>query len=243
MKKNKYGLSSWDEVNFGGRNNNQPRKDLFLRLNEGSNNIRIVTKPYQYFVHRWKDSPNDPGFGYKVKCSAFYGECPICDIVDSSSDDKTKLMKAKQRWYVGVIDRVTQTFKILDISFAIYNAIKEYNNDDDWGNPELYDINIKVNSKGGATGYYSVIPRPKSPLSSADLEIKKEVENVHLDEIVARCKPPTPEEVAKRMEAIRKYKNSNSNANAPTANQAAEVEREELASSGDEDFTFPTQAN
>jgi len=239
---NKYGLSSWDDVNFGGRSGNQPKKDLFLRLNEGNNIMRIITKPYQYFVHRWKDSPSDPGFGSRIKCSKFHGSCPICDIVDNSNDDRIKAMKARQRWYVGVIDRVTQTFKILDISFAVFNAIKECNNDEEWGNPELYDINIKVNPKGGATGYYSVIPRGKAPLSSADLEIKKIVENTYLDEIIERCKPPTPEEVLKRMEAIRKYKHSSSNTTAATPAMTqleAEMEREELTSSTDEDFSFP----
>src|SRR3990167_4271175 len=183
------GMTTWDNdvkrPAFGQNN-----KDLYMRLENGTNVLRVITKPHVYNVHRYKANESDPGYGDRILCSAFHGSCPVCDKGD----------KAKRRWLVGIIDRKTSAYKILDISVSVYKAIQELVRDEDYGDPSMYDIDIKVDKQGGATGYYNVVPKPKKPLSPSDLQIK---ESVDLDDLKRRCVPPTPEKVLERLEALK----------------------------------------
>ncbi len=183
-----YGEIAWSDDIQGDKKTNS--KDLFLRLDEGDNELRLVTKPFQYLVHKIKKDPANPkDFGQKVNCSIVHGSCPADDFGD----------KAKLRWLLGVISRKTGTYKILDVSFAVMSQIKKYAANVRWGDPTKYDINIIVDKNGGATGYYSVQPIPKEPLSAADQQIK---DNVDFDDLKRRVTPPTPEAVQKRMVQI-----------------------------------------
>ena len=165
-------------------------KDLFLRLDKGQNEIRLVTAPYQYLVHKYKKNPEDPkDFGRKVNCSAVHGSCPLCDAGD----------KAKRRWLLGVISRKTNTYKILDISWTVFSQIQKYARNPKKGNPMLYDINIEVDPNGGAAAYYSVQTYDKEPLSAADQVIR---DNVDLTDLQRRVTPPTAEFVQKLINKI-----------------------------------------
>jgi hypothetical protein len=177
-------------TDFGGGDKKQTNnKDLFLRLVEGSNELRLVTSPFQYLVHKYKKE-GDAGFGQKVGCSIMHGSCPLCELGD----------KAKARWFYGVIDRKTGTYKILDVSFSVFGSIRKLaRNTQRWGDPTKYDIDIVVDKNGGATGYYSVQPISKEPLSATDQQIK---DNADLDDLKRRCTPPTVENVQKRMDKI-----------------------------------------
>jgi hypothetical protein len=184
-----FGEVSWNDDVFPGDNKKQTNsKDLFLRLDEGPNEIRILTQPYQYLVHKYKKE-GDNGFGQKVQCSAIHGSCPLCADGD----------KAKPRWLLGVISRKTGTYKILDISFAVFSQIRKYNKNPRFGDPTKYDINIEVDKNGGATGYYSVQALPKEPLSAADQVIK---DSIDFDDLKRRVTPPTPEKVQARLDKI-----------------------------------------
>lgn len=188
-----FGEVSWNDDVFGGENKKQNNsKDLFLRLDEGSNEMRIITQPFQYLVHKYKKE-GDNGFGQKVSCSAIHGSCPLCALGD----------KAKPRWLLGVISRKTGTYKILDISFAVFGQIRKYaRNTNRWGDPTKYDIDIVVDKNGGATGYYSVQAISKEPLSAADQVIRDEVNSTGLDDLKRRVTPPTPDQVQKRIDKI-----------------------------------------
>ncbi len=189
---NTFGEVSWeDDVFSGGDKQKLNAKDLFLRLDEGSNEMRIITQPFQYLVHKYKKDPNNPkDFGQKVSCSAIHGSCPLCTMGD----------KAKPRWLLGVISRKTGTYKVLDVSFAVFSQIRKLaRNTARWGDPTKYDIDIVVDKNGGATGYYSVQPISKEPLSAADQQIK---DNADLDDLKRRVTPLTPDQVLKRMEKI-----------------------------------------
>lgn len=186
----KFGEISWNEESGnGGKNTNS--KDLFLRLDEGPNELRLVTQPFQYLVHKIKKDPtNTKDFGQKVSCSAIHGKCPACDTGD----------KAKTRWLLGVIVRKTGTYKILDVSYAVFSQVKKLaNNTKHWGDPTKYDINVIVDPNGGATGYYSVQGIPKEPLSASDQQLK---DNADIEDLKRRVTPPTPELVQKRMDKI-----------------------------------------
>lgn len=188
----KFGLTSWDEnVNTGG---NRPQKrDDYMRLQSGSNKIRLVTKPFQYWVHKWKEEGMQ-GFGEKVYCSKFHGSCPCCEAEMDPPN------RPKRRWFAGIIDRKTGTYKILDMGVAIYQKVQGYSRDEDWGDPSQYDVDVVVDKQGGATGYYNVIAKPKKPLSDEDVAIKQ---NVDLESLKRKCLPPSVESVEKRLAGIR----------------------------------------
>jgi hypothetical protein len=187
-----FGEVSWSDDVFGGdKKNANNNKDLFLRLDEGSNEMRIVTQPFQYLVHKIKKDPNNPkDFGQKVSCSAAHGNCPACESGD----------KAKPRWLLGVISRKTGTYKILDISFAVFSQIRKYaRNTARWGDPTKYDIDIVVDKNGSPMSYYSVQAISKEPLSAADQMIKDAAD---IDDLKRRVTPLTPDQVQKRMNKI-----------------------------------------
>jgi len=186
-----FGEISWDEDVFGG-SEKKNNKDLWLRLDKGDNELRLVTQPYQYLCHRYKKEgdTNSNNYGQKVYCSMANGSCPLCEMGD----------KAKPRWLLGVISRKTNSFKILDISFAVFQQIRKLaKNVQRWGDPLKYDINLSVDPFGGAVGYYSVQPLPKEPLSASDQLIR---DNVDLEDLKRRTNPPTPDMVQKRIDRI-----------------------------------------
>ncbi|CAB4197073.1 hypothetical protein UFOVP1290_593 [uncultured Caudovirales phage] len=186
-----FGEVNWNDDVFSGDKKNTNNKDLFLRLEEGSNELRLVTQPFQYLVHKVKKEPNNPkDFGQKVNCSAIHGSCPLCEAGD----------KAKPRWLIGVISRKAGAYRILDISFAVFSQIRKYaRNTQRWGDPIKYDVDIVVDKAGGATGYYSVQAISKEPLSAADQVIK---DGADLDDLKRRVTPPTADLVQKRIDKI-----------------------------------------
>lgn len=187
-----FGEISYSDDVFGGEGGKRVNsKDLFLRLNEGSNEVRLVTAPYQYLTHKYKKEPTNPkDYGQKINCSQLHGECQLCAAGD----------KPKPRWFYGVIDRKTGTYKILDVSFTVFSAIRKLaRNTQRWGDPTKYDIDIVVDKNGGATGYYSVQPISKEPLSASDQQIK---DSADLDDLKRRCTPPTPADVQKKIDRI-----------------------------------------
>src|ERR1700722_4226020 len=218
-----FGAVSWDD-NFGDKKINS--KDLFLRLDEGKNKIRLVTAPYQYLVHRYKKE-GDPGFGQKVQCSAAHGSCPLCAMGD----------KAKRRWLLGVIERKTGTYKILDISFAVFGQIKKCSdNTEDWRDPTKYDLNIVVDKNGGATGYYSVQPIAKSPLSATDQDIKDKAD---LDDLKRRVTPPDAATVQRRLDKINGVQSAPATSNGSVKAAAPSTPAVSLAADEEMDAEFP----
>lgn len=204
-----FGEVSWNDDVFGGSEKKQTNsKDLFLRLDEGSNELRLVTQPHMYLVHKYKKE-GDTGFGQKVSCSAVHGSCPLCAMGD----------KAKPRWLLGVISRKTNSYKILDISFAVFSQIRKLaRNTQRWGDPTKYDIDIVVDKNGGATGYYSVQPISKEPLSATDQQIK---DNADLDDLKRRVSPLQPEQVQKRIDRINGVADAGAPAPAASGKKAA----------------------
>ena len=86
------------------------------------------------------------------------------------------------------------------MSFAVFSQIRKLaRNTQRWGDPTKYDLDIVVDKNGGATGYYSVQPISKEPLSAVDQQIK---DNIDLDDLKRRVTPPTPELVQKRLDKI-----------------------------------------
>lgn len=225
-----FGEISWnDDVYSGEGRKNTNNKDLFLRLEEGSNEMRLITQPFQYLVHKVKKDQNNPkDFGQKVPCSALHGSCPLCSIGD----------KAKPRWLLGVISRKTGTYKILDVSFAVFSQIRKLaRNTQRWGDPTKYDIDIVVDKNGGATGYYSVQPISKEPLSAADQQIK---DNADLDDLKRRTTPLTPDLVQKRLDKIYGVENASATSTSPVVKTTVKTHTVSMTDDEGLDDAFPS---
>jgi len=157
----------------------------FMKLTEGDNVVRIITKPYQFQVAWLKDSG---GVSRKVR-SALSKDCPLVKRGE----------KLQKRWYVGVIERRSTACRILEVSSQIMAGIKNHADDSDWGDPRGYDVNIKRGAPGSQP-LYSVLAKPKKPISDED---KAKVEAfLKATDFQKMVKPPAPEEVAERLAAI-----------------------------------------
>lgn len=188
-----YGEVSWDDKNAGYNNNSggdRGNKDIWFRLKEGSNPVRIVTRPQQYVVHSGIKRTGDKGYGQKVKCSKSNGSCPLCDMGYETS----------LRWFLGVIDRDTNTYKVLDIGPSIFFDIKTLN-DGRWGDPTKYDLDIIRNPKSrDPKHFYSVQPIEKAPLSAADQKLLDE--QMDMEFLQAQITPYTTDKVQQRLDKI-----------------------------------------
>lgn len=187
----KYGEVDWGD-SFSGKSSKENGKDVFLRLKNGTNTIRLVTKPFQYLVHKSVKKQGDGGYGQKVNCpmSKDNDVCPLCAAGHPVS----------VRYFVGVIDRATNSYKLLDIGPSVFYEIKKYNDNIRWGDPMKYDLDLTKNDKADPQHYYSVAPVPHSPLSATDQKIIDE--DVDLDDLKAKVTPPTLERTQQRLEKI-----------------------------------------
>lgn len=208
------GAVDWVGFGGGGSEKKTNAKDLFLRLQPGSNIVRLLTVPYQYHQHKKVfDNDTKGKYGRRINCAG--AGCPVCAMGD----------KAKRRWLVGVIDRRSGMYKILDIGFAIFKGIQLLAQDSDWGNPEDYDCDISAHPENPATNYYGVVAKPKKPMSAADLAIKDAID---FSELERRTTAPTPEQVQDRIDKIMAEING-------TAGNSASLTEAVGSSSGDED--------
>lgn len=207
---NKHGKMSWKDESFSTGEKNG--KDTFLRLSPGSNVVRLITDPHLYNQHKYK-IPGEKGYGHRITCSKTEEDnsCVLC----SEKNDKPK-----KRWFIGVIERKTNTYKILDIGYAVFKNIKTIASSDDWGDPSGYDVDIVVDPKGGATSYYTVVAKPPKALTASDLKIRDENPEDVLDRMT------TPPASAKTEEKLNKLM-AEFSASTPSQSQ----------SSDDSDFT------
>lgn len=240
-------VSYSDDFGGGKKQFKDNNKDLWLRLTDGDNEVRIVTAPYQYVSHKYKKE-GDQGFGQKVGCTMIHGSCAICDIVAAMPEDtamakKAKQdMKAKQRWFYGVIDRKTGTYKVLDVSFAVFSKVRDWARNAKWGDPTKYDVNILVKKNAPPNEYYNVQALPKEPLSAGDQILK---DNADLEDLQRRCTPLTIEQQQTRLNKINGVSTEGS---APTgtvkatvvANSSAAKSAPAVDMSDDLDEDFPS---
>lgn len=192
MSTQNYGLSDWDQKQ--GRAASQisdEERVPFLRLKDGNNILRIITLPYRYNMVRFKASPDEKGYGHRINCSWPLEDCPAVKAVGG---------KAKERYFVGVIDRSDNQVKIFDMSVLVYQQLQGIKDDIEYGSPDKFDINVRMNSKSPPAGFYTVLPRGKAPLSEADVALRNEkIESLEA-QLTRLSTPPKAETVKKRLE-------------------------------------------
>lgn len=191
-----YGQTGWSN-NVGKSKDMPSAKDLYLKLSKGDNVLRIITDPYQFLLHKFKPTLADQSkatpadkFGHRILCSKAHGSCPVC-----ASGDKPKL-----RYLIGVFDRKSSQYKVLEFGPQVYNDIKKLNNDEDWGDPKEYDVNIFVDPDAGPAGYYKTLPKKPKALTAQEQSIIDA--GMDLKFLESRTSPPTPDKVTERFSKI-----------------------------------------
>lgn len=166
-------LDSWGDADLGGND--------FMNLEEGTNPVRLITSPYQFYIHWTKDATDA---NRKVRC-ALEG-CPVCQNGE----------RATARWYVNVINRKTERCAILEIGPQIFKQVLGLAKKDKWGDPRRYDVDIERQPKGSQP-LYIVNPEPKEALSDDEKGMVKEF-LARLD-LAKMVEAPTPAEVREKV--------------------------------------------
>lgn len=166
-------LDDWGDADLGGND--------FMKLEEGSNVVRIFTKPYQFYTVWTEDAT-----GKQRKIRSAVENCPLVQRGE----------KPSARWYVGVINRRTNKTSILEIGPQIFKQVLGLRKKDKWGDPRAYDIDIERQPKGSQP-LYIVSPEPKIPLTPEEKnDIREFLSRVDL---VKMTEAPTPEEVREQL--------------------------------------------
>jgi hypothetical protein len=185
----KVGEASWDE-NLGGFKKDE-QKQLFLRLNEGANNVvRIFTNPYRFYAHKVKIHEDEKGYGNRVMCAAAGGdECEAC-----------KYNKPQQRWLVAAIDRQTNSVKLVDINYFMYTDISTLSKSA-WGSVKNYDLTVVIDRNAATPASYAkCLPNPPTPLSASDQSL---IDKFDINDLLKKIKPATAKQVSDRLSFLK----------------------------------------
>jgi len=79
--------------------------------------LRIITKPYRYNIHHFAN--ND------IRCSANGVGLPSCYLCNYLDDYGRPIYERIPRFYVGAIDRSTESYCIIDITESIFRQIRD----------------------------------------------------------------------------------------------------------------------
>lgn len=135
-------------------------KSEFMKLVEGSNNIRILSKPLigkLYWVSP-EGVVRERGRGEK-------GDKPYRVNYKTKLPDNVLDLHVKEFWMMQIWDYKAGCLKVLELTQAsILNSLNEFVKDEKWGDPRAYDINLKREGSGIETKYF-VMPSPPTILA------------------------------------------------------------------------------
>jgi len=150
--------------------------DEFLNLKEdGTYRVRMVGGPPHEFRIHW--ARNGEGKLRRIKCAG--RDCALCNEGN----------EPQVRYLSPVIDREDGRVKALEFPRSVYGRLKGLFFDDEWGNPNNYDIKIIKNSKEKSPrDIYKTepVPRGMGPITDEEKALVKEFsDRVNLDRLAA----------------------------------------------------------
>ena len=161
-----FGYGATDEVGGGGK---------YLSFRKGDKGrvitIRLVSAP-KYVNQHWITQAN----GKQTPTNCTGDACPYCGKEVPGKEQMQKIAK----WGWIVIDREDGQVKVFTGPTLIARQIRELVENPRWGNPFLYDIEIKRMEEPGK-GYYATVPIPDGKGHPITAEEKKLVEEAHFD--------------------------------------------------------------
>jgi hypothetical protein len=153
----------------------------FLKLEPGSNRIRILTTPYQYYSHDNLIIKGKQPFEQKLKCpTALLGlenvKCKIC--LDGH--------RSKPRWMLGVVSYKDNESYLLDIDHKYFSKLRDLARHLSWGDPTKYDIDFVVNNYCES---YSIDDNKVIPIPHSDFDNTKYLDQIDIKQLSEMCKP------------------------------------------------------
>lgn len=140
-----------------------PKGSNYLKLKDGENRFRIMSKP----IIGWQDWKDKKPIRFRMS------EKP-----KSSIDPKKPI---KHFWAFVVFDYADKAVKILELTQkTIQEAIQNYSRDEEWGSPLNYDLKITRRGSGMETEY-STIASPAKPASEEIKQAYFEKGSINLD--------------------------------------------------------------
>ena len=149
----------------------EKKSGAFIKLEDGTNRVRIVSEPVEEFEHMTK---NEEG---KWSVSRCIGRgCPVCQMGD----------KSKKRYHFAAISRNDQMknemkaeVKLLTVGQQVYGQLWDLMTSEDWKFETVPDYDMNIIRKGEKLNTeYSVQPLPRKELNAADAETVKSSKNV-----------------------------------------------------------------
>jgi len=158
--------------------------NLFMKLADGDNKIRILQPPLRGFLYWGVD---DKPYRLKKQINRPY---------NMRSHGKFGPERVKHFWALLVWDYTTEAVRILEVSqVTIQEQIIKLNNDADWGNPTGYNLKImKTTEKKGNRDEvkYLVIPSPNANVPPGAIASLNETP-INLNALYFGGKPNTPD--------------------------------------------------
>lgn len=192
MATNRFGLVSWAVEEKEKRPAQDFKKFEFVKLENGENNLRLVTSPYIYKTIKYKNPGDSDKKTRRIKSAAETSDCP----------GYAAGFAARSRYYAGVIDRSDNQLKLIDLSSSVRTKINTVMKMKGRANPLAYDICILKDADADPNNYYNVVPLSIEPLSDADIALVEESKK-ELEEALERLSAPlAPEAVLEKMKAL-----------------------------------------
>ncbi len=138
-----------------------PPTSDFMKLNEGDNELRIVSFPTIGKLY-WMSPEGE----VREKGIVQKGDKPYRIPFDADLPKGVHASQAKEFWMLKVWNYQAKAIQILEINQqTIIRALAEFIANVKWGDPREYDINIKKEGSGKETKYF-VMPSPPEAVSS-----------------------------------------------------------------------------
>lgn len=195
-------MTGWGAVGEEDKGSGSKKMELdFLKIPFGDTKIRILDAFPVTYKEWWATQGNDgkgcsiPYFGAddlldaqnKAFMKKIFEEADAKGLQDKARKDflrdngykKQPWGKVKDKNIIHVLDRATGEVKLLDSGNGVFNAIKAFALNKEYGDPRQYDITItKTDTKGQGNFQdikYSVTPaRSNEPLTEAEQKLYEE---------------------------------------------------------------------
>lgn len=186
-----YGQVDWnDDPGIGGA------KIQWMKLETGDNVVRVMGNPHKFYVSWCTNAA-----GQKKKFNTPISDKELMAQLEAAS------LPSKARWYLRVLDRSDETFKLLEIGSQIYLGIRNLTQNKRWGAVNGYDICIRK-GQPSQNPLYTITPEPKEALDQKFKEpFQAFVDGVNLDKL---CQPAAPDDVRQFMGWIKSSEKSES---------------------------------
>lgn len=195
---NQNGWNTVGEETQGNNGGGQPQEDKldFLATPEGDTKIRILDEAPYYYQEWWAvqgNEGNGTSIPYKGKGKDLLEKAnfEFMDKVFKEADakglkkgsdarkkhtkagyDKQPFGKLKNKYLIHVLDRATGEIKLLDKGKGVFEELKKFAMNPEYGDLRNYDVTITRTGTGWMDTEYSVTPaRSNTPLTDEEIAL------------------------------------------------------------------------